>query len=137
MLRWTFSQLAAESGELVLADPERVLGLHALATSVLVVPLGLVIGALALFPFVGPLYRIEKHLVRFFEGEDPGVCRLRKGDRLQSLNALVNRLLDQARAKRASGERSDETAASDRDLQDVPAALPAEPEYEQQPDYLV
>jgi hypothetical protein len=53
-------------------------------------PVVLGLGILITFRFAGPLVNIEKHLRRVAAGEDPGPCRLRKGDQYQSIADAVN-----------------------------------------------
>ena len=69
-----------------------------------VVPLTLGVGILASFRIAGPLYRFEVHMKQVSHGEDPGPCRIRRGDMLQGfcdqLNALTEPMRVYNRAKR-------------------------------------
>ena len=53
-------------------------------------PLMLVVGILITHRVAGPIYRFEQHLGAIARGENPGVCRIRKGDELQSLCTAIN-----------------------------------------------
>lgn len=96
----TLSSLAAElpqDGPLLL---ERIPGytVTVLVVSVCVLfPLTITVGILTTFRVAGPLYRIERHLEAIARGEDPGECRIRKGDQLQELCDTLNSALDSAR----------------------------------------
>ncbi|MGE3164183.1 MAG: hypothetical protein AB7O52_04715 [Planctomycetota bacterium] len=65
-------------------------------SSLLLVPMTLLVGIVITFPIAGPLYRMRKHLEAIAAGHDPGECRIRKTDELHdvcaSLNAAVARL---------------------------------------------
>lgn len=47
-------------------------------------------GILVSFRFAGPLVNIERHLRKIAAGEDPGPCRLRKGDQLHHIADALN-----------------------------------------------
>lgn len=61
-------------------------------------PLIFFVGILTTFRIAGPLYRFEQHLKAIARGEDPGVCRIRKGDELQDFCRTFNAALDRVRA---------------------------------------
>ncbi|MEO0649461.1 MAG: hypothetical protein AAFZ65_02135 [Planctomycetota bacterium] len=71
-----------------------------------IVPMTLAVGILTTFRLAGPLYRLEQHLAAIERGEDPGECRLRKGDHLKEFCAQMNRSLDVARGRREPEARS-------------------------------
>lgn len=104
-------QLPADHGVLMEAVPEMVLQSSLLALLV-VLPLVLFVGVLVTFRIAGPLYRIEMHLRRLISGEDPGECRLRKGDELQNLCSLVNRATEEVRLRNAQSQAADERKAA-------------------------
>lgn len=68
----------------------------------LLLPSSIGIGVLITFRIAGPLFRIERHLEEVSRGEDPGPCRLRKGDQLQRLCRLVNEATDTLRGAAAA-----------------------------------
>lgn len=99
----------------------------------ILIPLTLVIGTLVTFRVAGPAYRLEQHLLAIARGEDPGICRLRKGDELQSicsaLNGAVARLRSSATATPAAPTEAElyaagscEPEASDTDHEADPIA---------------
>jgi hypothetical protein len=99
-------ELPADHGLLMDAVPTLVWQSTGLALLV-VLPLVLFVGVIVTFRIAGPLYRIEKHLCSLIAGEDPGECRLRKGDELQNLCGLVNRATEEVRLRNAA-ERDNE-----------------------------
>lgn len=99
------SSLAARlpmGGEyLVDALPGLLLGAAALSVLVLL-PLTAGLGVALTFRWAGPLYRLHAHLAQVVEGRAQGPCRLREGDELQELCALLNDALAAERARGAS-----------------------------------
>ena len=67
-------------------------------------PLCFFVGILVTFRVAGPLYRFEKHLEAIARGEDPGPCRIRKGDDLQDFCATFNAALTRMRDRGAFRE---------------------------------
>jgi len=57
------------------------------------------LGVLVTFRYAGPLVHFEKHLRRIAAGEDPGQCRLRRGDQLHQLAEALNLAVDALRRK--------------------------------------
>jgi hypothetical protein len=53
-------------------------------------PLSFFVGVLVTFRVAGPLYRFERHLETIAAGQDPGVCRIRKGDELHDFCTTFN-----------------------------------------------
>lgn len=53
-------------------------------------PLTLLVGVLASFRIAGPIYRFERFLVALRDGEQPEDFRLRDGDELHEIAALLN-----------------------------------------------
>jgi hypothetical protein len=72
-------------------------------------PAGALIGILITFRIAGPAWRFERHLGAVARGEDPGPCRIRKGDEFQELCGLINAALE-ARGSAASVERGPDEA---------------------------
>jgi hypothetical protein len=64
-------------------------------------PLCFFVGVLVTFRVAGPLYRFEKHLETVARGEDPGTCRIRKGDELHAMCDVLNRALETMRRRGA------------------------------------
>jgi hypothetical protein len=92
-----------EGGEYVMAVLPN-LPLEILAVSFgMVLPLTVAVGILVTFRIAGPLYRIEKYLGEVLRGEQVGPCRLRKGDELQDLCELINRVSEPLRLSNANG----------------------------------
>ena len=109
----TIATLAADlpqEGEILI---ERIPGytLAVLGISIgVLLPLTFFVGILTTFRIAGPLYRFEQHLKAIARGEDPGVCRIRKGGVLQEFGRTWNAALDRLRA---DGGRSTATPATD------------------------
>ncbi len=61
-------------------------------------PLTFLVGLLATHRFAGPIYRFQVFLKQVNAGEKPAACKLRKGDELQELCALINQATAAARA---------------------------------------
>jgi hypothetical protein len=68
----------------------------------LVLPLTIAVGILVTFRIAGPLYRIEKYLGDVLRGEEVGPCKLRRGDELEDLCDLVNRVTEPMRLRNAN-----------------------------------
>ena len=56
----------------------------------LVLPLIFAVGILITHRIAGPVYRFEQHLTRVARGERVEPCRIREGDELQELCAIIN-----------------------------------------------
>lgn len=90
-----------QDGTLLVEELPRLLG-WVLGLSLLVcLPLTVSVGVLVTFRIAGPLYRFQKHFEAIARGEDPGECRIRKGDQLQELCAVINSALTRLRANPA------------------------------------
>ncbi|MCP5023550.1 MAG: hypothetical protein GY930_17500 [bacterium] len=71
-----------------------LLGKSLLYGCLLIVPaLGIMVIYIT-FRMAGPIYRFELHLRAVIAGEEPGVCRIRKGDHHGELCDLINEALD-------------------------------------------
>ena len=77
-------------------------------TLAVLVPISVTAGILSTFRVAGPVYRLERYLEQVIAGERPGDCRLRQGDELNELCALVNE------ATRPLREDADRTEAEPR-----------------------
>jgi hypothetical protein len=96
----TISALATEmpqDGPLLLERiPSYTLTVLAISACVLF-PLTITVGILTTFRIAGPLYRFEQHLRAIARGEDPGECRIRKGDQLTEFCASFNAAMETMR----------------------------------------
>lgn len=78
-------------------------------------PLVCAVGVLVTFRIAGPVYRFEQYLGQVARGEDPGPCRIRKGDQLQDLCDKVNEAVSALRGRSAADpERSGEEEVESR-----------------------
>jgi hypothetical protein len=103
------AQLAAHlpAGGEYLVDALPGLMLSALGLSVLVLlPLTVALGVAITFRWAGPLYRMQVHLAQVIEERAQGPCRIREGDELQELCALLNDALAAERRRGASAPRA-------------------------------
>lgn len=79
----------------------------------LLLPLILAIGTSIVLRFVGPIYRFETWIGLVLRGEDPGPCRLRRGDDLNELCALIDAValpMREANATEAETTQHESTA---------------------------
>jgi hypothetical protein len=93
MLTKTLVDMAAKmpyDGSKVMADLPSLLTFNLLVTFSILVPLALGIGILGMFRVAGPIYRFRMFLNQVIAGEKPADFRLRKGDELHELCALLN-----------------------------------------------
>ncbi|MBK7645583.1 MAG: hypothetical protein IPJ19_21545 [Planctomycetes bacterium] len=101
--------LPSDHDVLMDAIPE-VLVQSLLLTFCVVVPLVFLVGVLLTFRIAGPVYRFEMYIKQILRGENPGECRLRKGDELNELCGLINQVTLPVREKLdqdKSGESSE------------------------------
>tara|TARA_R110002126_G_scaffold34937_2_gene107891 strand:+ start:734 stop:1177 length:444 start_codon:yes stop_codon:yes gene_type:complete len=82
--------ISASDGPPDTAELYGVLISNVVLTFAVLFPLMLVVGILITHRVAGPIYRFEQHLGAIARGENPGVCRIRKGDELQSLCTAIN-----------------------------------------------
>jgi signal peptidase II len=83
--------LPSDHDVLMDAVPE-VLVQSLLLTFCVVLPLVFLVGVLLTFRIAGPVYRFEAYLKQILRGENPGECKLRKGDQLNELCDLINQV---------------------------------------------
>ena len=76
-------------------------------------PLCFFVGVLVTFRVAGPLYRFEKYFESVARGEDPGTCRIRKGDDLQELCTVLNAAMDRMRGRSALRDPRETTRSLD------------------------
>lgn len=81
-------------------------------------PLTFLVGVMTTFRIAGPVYRFEQFLKAVCRGERPRDFRLRKGDKLTDLAALIN---EATRPLRVEEEASH---ASESDLEAAPSLAP-------------
>ena len=72
---------------------------HLLITLGLLIPLTLSVGILVTHRVAGPCYRFEQFFKSVAAGNDPGVCRTRKGDELTELCEAINDAMEYMRAQ--------------------------------------
>lgn len=104
------TELASElpsDGSLVLERTPSLVLVALGVTLSAVLPLVFFVGVLVTFRIAGPLYRFQKHFEALARGEDPGPCRIRRGDDLQELCATINAGLDRVRAASAGASSGD------------------------------
>jgi signal peptidase II len=75
-----------------------------LLTFCVVIPLIFLVGTLLTFRIAGPVYRFEAYIKQILRGENPGECKLRKGDELNELCGLINQVTLPVREKLQPGE---------------------------------
>jgi signal peptidase II len=92
------TSLPSDHDVLMDAVPE-VLVQSLLLTFCVVVPMVFLVGVLLTFRIAGPIYRFEAYIKQILRGENPGECKLRKGDELNELCALINQVTLPVREK--------------------------------------
>lgn len=108
----------------VLLEAINRITLRVLAFSFLVfLPLTLGIGVLSTFRVAGPVYRFEQFLRAVARGERPRDFRLRRGDELKELAALINDATRPLREPRSAAPDAGEVEALP-DVESVRAPLP-------------
>ncbi len=86
-----------------------VLWKHLFLTVCLLTPLTLFIGILVTFRIAGPVYRFEQYLRAVAQGEEPGQCRIRKGDEFGELCDLINDAMLAVKNSRPTRTETEET----------------------------
>jgi hypothetical protein len=69
----------------------------------LLLPLIAFVGVSVTFRIAGPIYRFEQYMGQLARGEDPGPCRIRKGDYLHDLCDRINEGVTALREGRVAG----------------------------------
>lgn len=82
------------------------------ASVLIVCPLTVLVGVLATFRLAGPIHRFEQHLSALARGEDPGPCRLRRGDELQELCVRLNDAVEALRREGRSPQSDERRSAA-------------------------
>ena len=97
----SLSSLMETDGDILLAELPGLLFSNMIMTLGVLLPMMLLVGILVTHRVAGPIYRFEQHLGAIARGEDPGICRIRKGDELQELCTILN---DAVATLKANGE---------------------------------
>jgi hypothetical protein len=106
LVGWLLTRLATRmpsGGDYLVDAIPSMLGWTLLLSFGLLVPAVAVVGVWVTFGIAGPIHRFETYLESVARGEDVGPCRLRSGDKLQSLCRVINEALE---AARSSGAKS-------------------------------
>ena len=110
------SRLAARmpSGGAILAEETPGLLIEALTVSTLVLlPLILLVGITATFKIAGPLYRFDRYLKDVRAGIETAPCRLRRGDQLKDLCEVINQVTEPLRERNAARQRGEDDELRD------------------------
>ena len=105
----TADALPTDGETLAVMIPDIVTAVLVTSIVVLLPTVGLV-GVLATFRLAGPIYRFEIYLREVIEGRETGPCRLRAGDELQELCALLNEATEPARAAHEAERQAEREA---------------------------
>lgn len=97
-LTTTVSDELPEQSELLQGLLLKHMGLSLVVTFVILVPLTAALGAVLTHRTAGPLHRFEVYLEQLRDGENPGPCKLRRGDELQELCELLNQATEPLRS---------------------------------------
>lgn len=89
-------------GLVLVEEMPRLLYGTLLISFALFLPLMFFVGILVTFRFAGPVYRFKMYLGEVIRGEKPKDCRLRKGDELQDLCAVINQATEPLRRREES-----------------------------------
>ena len=102
----------------VLMDAVPTVLLHSLLlTFCIVVPLVFLVGILLTFRIAGPVYRFEAYIKQILSGVNPGDCKLREGDELNELCALINQVTLPVREKLEKPAPKEAPAAAEAERQ--------------------
>ncbi len=108
------AERTGESASRIASELPSVLFGNLILTLAVLMPLMLVVGVLVTHRIAGPVYRFEQHMKAIARGENPGVCRIRKGDELQELCVAINQAMA-TMEKKISGETETDTNSETRD----------------------
>lgn len=118
----SLSSLMESDGDILLSELPSLLVSNMVLTLGVLLPMMLLVGILITHRIAGPIYRFEQYLEAVARGENPGVCKIREDDELQSLCDTINRAVGQLRSE--STEDSDEAQGPHR-LEDGERLSPA------------
>jgi hypothetical protein len=121
----TLSDIPGEVSLTFAAMPEAYLRVLLLSAGV-VLPLTVAVGVLATFRVAGPIYGIMRFLSRLAVGEDPGECRIRRGDEYEDLCRLANDVAEAFRRRRSGAPETQDDGTAEppslvRDARDAAA----------------
>ncbi len=108
-------------GPILLDEINRITSRILLISFLVFLPLTLSIGILTTFHIAGPVYRFEQFLSAVIRGERPKDFRLRSGDQLTELAALINTA---TRPLRVADEGEHADGSADAEVALVRAPLP-------------
>lgn len=94
-------QRLPNDGMVLSSELVEILAASMLVTTAFLVPLTVAVGIVSTHKIVGPLYRFRIYLTELADGLRPGPCRIRDGDELQDLCALLNRATEPLRGSGA------------------------------------
>jgi hypothetical protein len=128
VLNWQLAELGVERFETLPSSVvAEVVGNMQWIAFVVSLPATLIAGVLITHRWAGPVHQFEQYLGAIARGEDPGPCRIRKGDEMQELcvrlNAAVAALRNGAPARSNANAPGSPEAASEQ-AESAPA-LPA------------
>lgn len=95
----SLSSLMESDGDILLSEMPSLLMSNMILTLGVLLPMMLLVGILITHRIAGPIYRFEQHLEAIARGENPGACKIREDDELQSLCDTINRAVDQLRSE--------------------------------------
>jgi hypothetical protein len=75
----------------------------------MVLPLTVAIGIFVTHRIAGPVYRFEQYLSSLARGEYLGPCRIRRGDELQDLCAIINQAVESLREEQEGASEETES----------------------------
>ncbi|MCZ6597744.1 MAG: hypothetical protein O7B99_08915 [Planctomycetota bacterium] len=92
LLGFRLTNLSGEmpSGQYLIEALPRVIFEILLISFGLILPLTFAVGVLATHRIAGPVHHFETYLRRVSQGQATGPCKIRKGDELQELCAIIN-----------------------------------------------
>lgn len=108
----SLSGLMETDGDILLAELPGLLFSNMIMTLGVLLPMMLLVGILVTHRVAGPIYRFEQHLGAIARGENPGVCRIREGDELQSLCDKINAAVEQLKSEQNEDEASEDQEES-------------------------
>lgn len=103
------SNLDGPGGQLAEEVPGMLLQVFAVSLGILV-PVVFSLGIVITFRVAGPVHRFEQYLKALARGEVSTPCRIREGDRLQSLCDAINEATEPLRVKPSAPQDADKAA---------------------------
>lgn len=109
----SLSSLMETDGDILLGELPSLLFSNMVMTLGVLLPMMLLVGILVTHRVAGPIYRFEQHLGAIARGENPGICRIREGDELQSLCDTINAAVDTLREDGESESKEEHSSGED------------------------